>query len=99
MDKYNKQIAVIEGQIQKHKSELSEQETQINNEAYKAITDLTHNYEDLSIVQRRELYKMIFKNILINGNKMRVIMYDDSEHKMLIEVLGKRGIRRIKTTT
>lgn len=94
MEKYNLQIAEIDVQIVKLKSELNEQETQVNNEAYKAISDLTHNYGELSVNQKRELYKMLFKKILINGNKMLVIMFDDSERKMLIPLLGSRGKRR-----
>lgn len=92
--KYSSEISTIEAKISSLKLELSEQVASIDDEVYKAITDLTIDFENLSIQQKRSLYKMIFKCIKLNGKKVTIVMYDGSIKRRMIRRLGTIGKRR-----
>ncbi|HRY74454.1 MAG TPA: recombinase family protein [Candidatus Dojkabacteria bacterium] len=95
ISKINNEIDTITTSILKTKNELNDQQSLVNDAVYKAISDLTHNFDNLSPLQRRELYLTVFKKISINNGKLTLEMYDGTEKKCLISYLKGQGKRRM----
>jgi site-specific DNA recombinase len=94
--KYSEELSNLQVEIFKLKLELKQQEESINDEVYKAISDLTHNFNNLSVLQKRSLYKTIFKSMRLRGQRLTITLYDGSVRKVLVEGFGTRGHRREK---
>lgn len=84
MAEFNRQVKDADVQIIKLRNELEMETTSIDDEVYRAISDLTHKFSDLTIQQRRSLYKLVIKGMVLVDNKLTVTLYDGRILKRLV---------------